>query len=76
VQINPNTTTGELIINNEQLTMNNVEVFDVFGRKQSSHHLIPTSSHHLFNISHLQAGIYFLKITTDTGEVVKKVIKQ
>jgi len=28
------------------------------------------------DISHLQAGIYFVKITTDKGEVVKKIVKE
>ncbi|MDR2970724.1 MAG: T9SS type A sorting domain-containing protein [Bacteroidales bacterium] len=28
------------------------------------------------NISHLPAGLYFVKIITEQGEVVKKVVKQ
>jgi len=35
----------ELTINNEQLIINNVEVFDIYGRKLSPHHLITSSSH-------------------------------
>jgi hypothetical protein len=69
----PNPTTDKLTINNEQLTIDNVEIFDVYGKK---HHLITSSSHHLINIAHLPAGIYFLKISTAAGEVVKKIIKQ
>jgi len=67
----PNPTTGELTINNEQLTINNIEIYDIYGRKVSSHHLIPSSSNHLINISHLPCGIYFLRI----GERVVKVVK-
>jgi len=52
----------------------NIEVFDVYGRKLSSNHLIPTSSNHLINISHLYSGIYFVKITTEKGVVTKKII--
>jgi len=74
------------------LRIENVEVFDVYGRKVSSHHLITSSSHHLItsssnhlitsssnhliNISHLPAGTYFVKIMTEQGEVVRKVVKQ
>ena len=78
VMIYPNPTTGELriLMNNEQLIMNNIEVFDVFGRKLSSNHLIPTSSNHLINISHLPAGTYFVQITTDSGKITKKIIKK
>jgi len=71
----PNPTTGQLTIDNEQLTINNVGIFDVYGRKLSSHHLISKSSNHLINISHLAAGIYFVKIITEQGTVTKKVVK-
>ena len=76
VTIYPNPTTGELTIDNGQLRIDNVEVFDVYGRKLSSNHLITSSPHHLINISHLHSGIYFVKITTEAGEVVKKVVKK
>ena len=83
IQVYPNPTTGELRItnyelgiNNEQLTINNVEIYDIYGKQQSSHHLIISSSHHLINISELPAGVYFVKISTEAGEVVKKVVKQ
>ena len=52
-----------------------IVIFDVYGRKVSSNHLINTSSNHLINISHLPAGIYFLCIQTDKGKVMKKVVK-
>jgi len=54
-----------------------VEIFDVYGRSVLSHtsHLTPQTSH-LINISHINSGIYFVKITTDIGVVVKKVVKQ
>ncbi|MCL2435539.1 MAG: T9SS type A sorting domain-containing protein, partial [Lentimicrobiaceae bacterium] len=88
ITIYPNPTTGELEIRNYELgtaaplgassakLINSIEVFDVYGRKVSSHHLITSSSNHLINLSHLNSGIYFVKITTDAGEVVKKIIKQ
>jgi hypothetical protein len=76
ITLTPNPTTGELTINNEQLIINNVEIFDVYGRNVSSHHLITSSSNHHISISHLQAGIYFVKISTEAGEVVKKIVKQ
>jgi len=82
IKIYPNPTTGELTIElrqaqlpNGELRMNSVEVFDIYGRKLSSHHLIISSSNHLINISHLQAGLYFVKVITEQGEIVMKVIK-
>jgi len=36
-------------------------------------YLLPLTS---FDISHLQAGIYFVRISTEKGVVTKKVVKQ
>jgi hypothetical protein len=75
IRIYPNPTTGELIIDNGELTINNVEIFDIYGKKIVSHtanHLPQT----VLNISHLPSGIYFLQITTEKGLVNKKVVKQ
>ena len=78
----PNPTTGGLTIElrqaqlpNGELRINYVEIFDVFGKQISSHHLIASSSHYHINILHLHAGIYFVKITTENGIVTKKVVK-
>jgi len=92
ISIYPNPTTGELRItniprwrgqgveeltmNNEQLIINNVGVYDVYGRKQKIIINYQLSIVNSINISHLPAGIYFVKITTNLGEVVKKVVKQ
>ena len=76
INVYPNPTTGELRITNYELRITSVEIFDIYGKKLSSHHLIASSSNHLFNISHLKSGIYFVKITTESGIVTKKIIKQ
>jgi len=78
--IYPNPTTGELNlvqerIENGEWRIDNVEILDVYGRKLSSNHIIVSSSNHYINISHLSAGIYFVKITTEAGAMVKKVVK-
>jgi hypothetical protein len=72
----PNPTTGELIIKNIESRIIDIEVFDVYGRKVSSHHQITSSSQQKINLSHLNCGIYFVKIITAEGEVVKKIVKQ
>ena len=58
-----------------ELRITNVEIFDIYGKNISVHHHIITSSNHLINISHLPAGIYFLRIQTDEGMAMRKVVK-
>ena len=77
IRVYPNPTTGELRITNYELGIGSlsevgVEVFDVYGRKQSH---VSRVTRNEKNISELPAGIYFVKITTEKGVVTKKVIK-
>jgi len=76
ILVYPNPTTGVLNliqeqISNYELGITNVEIFDIYGKKLSSHHLITSSSNHHINIAHLPAGIYFVKIGDETVKVVK-----
>ena len=52
-----------------------VVVYDIYGRRQ----VTETSSHRdmtSVNVSGLNAGIYFVKINTNQGEIVKRFIKR
>jgi hypothetical protein len=88
VEVYPNPTTGELIIdcsNGACPIVEKVEIFDLMGkcvaaavetgRAPSLQHPTPTSTTTL-NISSFPAGMYFVKITTETGAVTRKIIKQ
>ena len=76
LKVYPNPTTGELKIENGELKIENVEVFYIYGRKQKIIINYQLSIIHSINISHLPANMYFLRIMTDHGEVIKKVVKQ
>jgi hypothetical protein len=75
ILVYPNPTTGELRITNYGLQIDEIEIYDVYGRKLSSNHLIDSSPHPHINISHLSAGIYFLKLATPKGITLHKIIK-
>ena len=88
ILIYPNPTTGELTIDNGQLTINSVAIFDVYGRKvlgkspsvipnavRNPEHYGPKADGVVLNISHLSTGIYFLRIETEKGMMMRKVIK-
>ena len=70
-RIYPNPTTGELIIDNEKLIIDNVELFDVYG-KSVMFHCETSKTIQTIDISHLASGIYMLKIN---NSIVKKIIK-
>ena len=72
-KVYPNPTRGELKIENGELKIENVEIFDVYGKKILHS---PFSILNSIDISHFPAGIYFVKIRTEAGEVVKKVVKE
>ena len=73
----PSPTSGKFNVKQfKNSRVQSIEIFDVYGRKLSHHyHLITSSSHHQIDISHLQTGVYFLKIETEKGTVMKKIVK-
>jgi hypothetical protein len=75
ISVYPNPTTGQLTIKSEQLTMNNVDIYDVFGKILQSE-IVNLQSEIVIDISHLSVGIYFVRISTETGEIMRKVLKE
>jgi len=76
LKVYPNPTTGQLTVVSYQLSVENVEVFDIYGRKQKAESRKQKGEGSVvMDISHLVTGIYFVKIYTETGEVVRKVVK-
>lgn len=72
ISVYPNPTNGELKITNEELRIENVGVYDVFGK------LLETMNGDVqsINMSSYPSGTYFLRISTDNGMIVKKVVRQ
>jgi len=68
----PNPTTGQLTINNEQLTIKSVEIFDVIGQVVGTWHAASLQSEIKIDISHLTNGMYFLRVDGKTVKVIKK----
>jgi hypothetical protein len=71
--IYPNPTTGQLtIMNNEQLTMKNIELFDMYGRNVGAYAC--GCSEITIDLSYLSSGIYFLQIQMKDRVVRKKIV--
>jgi len=65
--------------NSEQLIINNIEICDAMGRLLQSKivpefNSVPQSKIEI-DISRLSTGIYFVKIHTEKGAVVRRVLK-
>jgi len=73
ISLHPNPTTGELRMENEEWRITNVEILDIFGRKVLEPSLSILQS---YDLTVLHPGVYFVKITTEAGEVVKKILKE
>ena len=79
VKVYPNPTNGELTIetmNNEQLIMNNVAIYDVMGRMFNNFQFSTFNSQLKINLSPLPSGIYFIQIQTEKGVATVKIIKK
>ncbi len=77
ITIYPNPTTGELRIENGELKINDIAIFDIMGRNVNlSTRPLVNSSTITIDISHLPAGIYLVQIKTETGIIVKKIMKE
>jgi hypothetical protein len=75
--ISPNPTTNQLTIENGKWKMENVEVFDVIGKRMIALPLNPLKGTFAeINVSGLSAGIYFVRVKTEKGVANKKFVKQ
>jgi hypothetical protein len=70
----PNPTTGIVNLSNTiDATINSVEILDLNGRLINN---VKVNSDNQVNISELSKGIYMMKIISDEGTAIKKVIKE
>ena len=73
VQIYPNPVNDRIFIEAET-EIEEVVVYDIYGR----HQVTETPSHQgdlSIDLSDLKSGIYFVKINTEKGNIVKRIIK-
>ena len=68
VWIYPNPTYSQLRIENYELSMGDIEIYDVVGRVVETHNY---ASVPIIDISHLENGLYFLKIGNKTIKIIK-----
>jgi hypothetical protein len=70
IKIYPNPTKGELRIENVELTIENIILFDVFGKELMK--INSAQKEIAIDVSHLPTGIYFLRVNGESFKVVKE----
>jgi hypothetical protein len=71
--IYPNPVSDKLYIETQTLTQT-VVVYDIFGRLQQQSAVSCQLS--VVDVANLNSGIYFVKVMTENGEIVKKFVKE
>ena len=72
--IYPNPVKDELTITTE-VRVEEIAIYDVYGRRTNVYSLQSTDFVHNLNVAGLNSGIYFVRITTEDGEIVKRFVK-
>ncbi|MBW2938539.1 T9SS type A sorting domain-containing protein [Aureisphaera sp. CAU 1614] len=72
ILISPNPASKTLFITSENLQMEQLSVFNLSGQKVMELKEVATE----IDVSSLQNGIYFLKITSEEGTAIKKFVKK
>ena len=71
--IRPNPVNDKIYIETQTQTQT-IEIYDVYGRRQQS---TVNGQHSLsIDVSDLSSGIYFIKINTNDGEIVRRFVKE
>ena len=71
INVYPNPVNNIIYIETE-FKVEEVIVNDVYGRRQDTE----SPSHQTIDVSNLTSGVYFMKVATSEGEVVKRILKK
>ena len=70
----PNPTTGKCIVRNEQNLIEQLEVYDMYGKRLEQHFVRDYQTD--IDLSARASGVYFVRVTTEQGTVTKRVVKR
>ncbi|MBR4786404.1 MAG: thiol protease/hemagglutinin PrtT [Bacteroidales bacterium] len=73
-QVYPNPTEGQFTINNDQLIINSVQVYDVYGKLLKT--IEANANIVKIDVRELSAGMYFARVITEKGVVTRCFVKK
>ena len=74
INIYPNPVDNELFLATE-LRVEEIAIYDVYGRQTMRQQVNETTSQQVVDVADLDAGVYFVNIKTENGNVVKRFVK-
>ena len=74
VNVFPNPSSGQFEITSENADIKSVEVYDMLGEKVYSSQISNLKSQISLDLSDKSAGIYFLRLKTNKGTSVTKIV--
>ena len=75
INIYPNPVKDELFIATE-VRVKEIAIYDVYGRQTMSQQVNETTSQQVVKVADLDAGVYFVNIKTENGNIVKRFVKK
>ncbi|MBQ4547821.1 MAG: T9SS type A sorting domain-containing protein, partial [Bacteroidales bacterium] len=75
INIYPNPVDNELFLATE-VRVEEIAIYDVYGRQAMSQQVNETTSQQVVEVADLEAGVYFVKVVTSEGEIVKRFVKK
>ncbi|MDP2687962.1 MAG: T9SS type A sorting domain-containing protein [Aequorivita sp.] len=76
LSIYPNPTSENVTVQSSQLVLESaISLYDLQGKLLFSKKMLPQNGKLTINVSSLENGVYFLKISSDGNSVVKKLVK-
>ncbi|MCL2290971.1 MAG: T9SS type A sorting domain-containing protein [Bacteroidetes bacterium] len=76
ITVYPNPTNGQLQVKSYELQVTSISFFDIYGRSIQTPSMSLSSPETVIDLSHLLSGLYFVRISTTVGEIVKKILKE
>lgn len=74
IEVYPNPVKSKLYINSQSI-LKSVSIYDISGRKIQDIKKTNSSSLSSINFENLSKGIYFIKVISENGQLIKKVVK-
>ena len=69
IKVYPNPTAAILNVKSPNISLENITIFDLLGKE------VMNTNQTKINVSNLKSGVYLIKISTDSGVLTKRFIK-